>query len=80
MKTQLRKVQPAHKSDRITVAQAARAFRQVRGTTPKADLGEGEMTNVRREAVPGRIILADAPAPIAADKAVVRHTPGKRKR
>ena len=31
-------IQPAHKGSRITVAQAARAFRLIRGSDPKPDL------------------------------------------
>lgn len=70
MRKQIREVQPAHKSDRITVAQAVRAFRQVRGSNPKPDIfDESEAELVRRDPASGRFILADAPAPIAADKA-----------
>jgi hypothetical protein len=69
-KQQVREVQPAHKSDRFTVAEAVRAFRQVRGNTPKPDIFDGsETTIVRRDPASGRFILADAPATITADKA-----------
>lgn len=42
MKKRLPELQPAHESSRITVAQAAAAFRKVRGSNPKPDLWEPE--------------------------------------
>jgi hypothetical protein len=67
----IREVQPAHKSARITVAQAARAFRQVRGSNPKPDIfDEPGAELVRRDSAAGRFVRAAAPAaPIAAEKA-----------
>ncbi|HEX8318170.1 hypothetical protein [Longimicrobium sp.] len=38
MKKRLPELQPAHESSRVTVAQAAAAFRKVRGSNPKPGL------------------------------------------
>lgn len=49
MRQQIRKHQPVAKSGTFTVAEAARAFRQVRGATPKCEIFDGTGEN----AIPG---------------------------
>jgi hypothetical protein len=67
---QLREVQPAHKSDRFTVAQAIRAFRQVRGDTPKPGLFNGSPVEpAHRDTSSARLVLRDESGSIAAETA-----------
>lgn len=67
MKKRIRELQPPHKSSRITVAQAARAFRKVRGDTPKAPLfDEAELLQLA-DAPPAQVIVPGSPTSIAAE-------------
>jgi len=42
VKKRLPEIQPAHESSRVTVAQAAAAFRKVRGSRPKPGLWDSD--------------------------------------
>lgn len=82
MKKRIRELQPPHKSGRITVAQAARAFRKVRGDTPKAPLfDEAELLQLA-DTPSARVVVPSSSTSIAAENSApaVKKPPRPRRR
>jgi hypothetical protein len=77
----VRELQPPHHGDKFTVAQAIRAFREVRGDNPKPDIfDESERKLVFRDAS-GSLFIADSPEEIPAQGVpLTKCSPATRKR
>lgn len=74
MKKQLRTLQPAHRGSPFTIAQAVRAFRQVRGSAAKPEVFDDEqVTPVVRRA------SRSAPPPTVADSAAVANEAARKR-
>jgi hypothetical protein len=61
----IRELQPAHKSDKVTVGEAARAFKKVQGSSQKRDTGssvQADKRYVRRDGDTGRFVTEQSDA------------------